>query len=497
MRLSHMMTLRKIGLAFMSMGLIGAIILQPSAIKAQTDEADSLWTISEDDPIMVMLDNMITLEHFKNSSFTTDTSVLNVYKFHRDSVPVYTDEVYEYRLKQLDNRSPFKLVYNPAVKSYIEAYAVRHKEKVGRMLGKAEMYFPMIEEILDRYEMPLELKYLAIVESALNPKARSRSGAVGLWQFLYRTGKIYNLNVTSYVDERSDPYLATIAACEYLQYLYNMFGSWELALAAYNGGPGTLNKAIRRSGGKMDYWALRPYLPVETRGYVPAFIAVNYIMNYASAHNIYPQRPMALYYELDTVHVKEKLSFETLSSTLDIPVEDLEELNPMYKRQLIPKGYKNMPLILPRDKTGLFLTNEKNIYAINNNPIADANEDNASNTEQKEVRHIHKVQRGENLGVIASRYKCTVDDLRVWNDLRGSLINEGQRLTVYVNERHKIPESTTASSSKSGSNYHTVQPGDTLWGIAKQNNITVAEILKLNNLGKNDPLKIGSRLKIG
>ncbi len=471
--------------------------LLPFKGHTQTPENDSLWAIAEDDPVIVMLDNMITLEHFKSSSFTTDTSILNVYNFPQDSVPVYSDEVYTYRLKQLNNRTPFNLVYNQAVKNYIDAYAIKNKRKVAQLLGKAEMYFPMMEEILDRYEMPLELKYLAIVESALSPKARSRSGAVGLWQFLYRTGKIYNLNVTSYIDERSDPYLATIAACEYMKYLYNMFGNWELALAAYNGGPGTLNKAIRRSGGKMDYWALRPYLPRETRSYVPAFIAVNYIMNYASAHNIFPERPLILYYEIDTVHIKEKVSFESLSASLDIPIEHLEELNPMYKRQLIPKGYKHMPLVLPRNKAGLFVTNEEAIYALNNPAL---NNNGNAQTVQSEVRHIHRVQRGENLSLIASRYKCTVDDIRVWNDLRGSLINEGQKLVVYVNERHKVTETSTASSnssSKSNSQYHTVQPGDTLWGIAKKNNITISDLMRLNNIGRNEPLKVGSRLKIG
>lgn len=494
-----MMITKKILAAFSLIGVAMLAVFQPTMVKAQSPKGDSAFTIAEDDPVISMLDNMITLEHFKSSSFTTDTSILNVYNFDRDSVPVYSDEVYAYRMKQLNNRTPFNLVYNQAVKNYIDAYAIKNKQKVAQLLGKAEMYFPMMEEILDRYEMPLELKYLAIVESALSPKARSRSGAVGLWQFLYRTGKIYNLNVTSYIDERSDPYLATIAACEYMKYLYNMFGNWELALAAYNGGPGTLNKAIRRSGGKMDYWALRPYLPVETRGYVPAFIAVNYIMNYASAHNIFPERPLILYYEIDTVHIKEKVTFESLSASLEIPVEHLEDLNPMYKRQLIPKGYKHMPLVLPREKAGLFVTNEEAIYALNNNPVAS---NSTSQTVQSEVKHIHRVQRGENLSLIASRYKCTVDDIKIWNNLRGSLINEGQKLVVYVNERHKVSESTASSSSSSKSNsgssqYHTVQPGDTLWGIAKQNNITVAELLKLNNMGQNEPLKIGSRLKIG
>lgn len=469
-------------------------------VMAQTTPAtleeveEALEVLSPDDPILEALDNMITLEHFKKSAFTTDTSILNVYNFPSDSVPVYEDAIYAYRLKELDNKTPFSMVYNQPVRNYIDAYAVRNREKVSRLLGLGEMYFPMMEEILDRYDMPLELKYLAIVESALNPKARSRSGAVGLWQFLYRTGKLYNLNVTSYVDERNDPYLETIAACEYMKYLYNMFGSWELALAAYNGGPGTLNKAIRRSGGKMDYWALRPYLPRETRGYVPAFIAVNYVMNYASEHNIYPTSPLALGYELDTVHVKEKVTFANLARTLDMSAEDIETLNPRYKKQLIPKNPKHMPLVLPREKVGFFITNEAAIYELDN-PVLAAGQETAEAV-TTEVRHIHRVSRGENLSIIANRYRCTVSELKDWNGIRGTLINEGQRLVVYVNERHVPKDSNTAKSS-GGSNYHTIQPGDTLWDIAKRNNITVDDLLRLNNMSKNEPLKVGARIKIG
>lgn len=493
-RLVNMLTVKHIWTLILVTVICGPLLAQNTP--TTPEEVDkALETLEPDDPILEALDNMITLEHFKKSPFTVDTSVLNIYKFPKDSVPVYDEEVYKYRLKQLDNKTPFSLVYNEPVKNYIEAYAVRNRQKVSRLLGLGEMYFPMIEEILDRYDMPIELKYLAVVESALNPEARSRSGAVGLWQFLYRTGKLYNLNVTSYIDERRDPYLETIAACEYLTYLYNMFGSWELALAAYNGGPGTLNKAIRRSGGKMNYWALRPYLPRETQGYVPAFIAVNYVMNYASEHNIYPTQPLALSYELDTVHVKEKLTFANLAESLDMSVEDISTLNPRYKKNLIPKSYEHMPVVLPREKVGFFITNEKAIYEMDNPVIATGQ--SAPETATKEVRHVHRVSRGENLSLIANRYRCTVEELKDWNGLRGTLINEGQRLTVYVNERY-VPAKTSASTGGGdGGNYHVIQPGDTLWDIAKRNNLTVDDLVKLNNISKNAPLKVGTKLKVG
>ena len=276
-------------------------------------EKDSTEAILADDPVLAMLDSLDAAMYFEASNFSTDTHHLNILKWHKDTVPKFSDDHYKSKLSKMDAATPFKLVYNPAVRKYIDAYAVRNRKKVAQLLGLAELYFPLFEETLDKYNLPLELKYLAIVESALNPRAQSKSGAVGLWQFMYRTGKIYDLNTTSYMDERSDPYKATEAACQYFQYLYAMFGNWELVLAAYNGGPGTLNKAIRRSGGKRDYWELRPYLPVETQGYVPAFIAVNYVMKHASLHNIYPVKPDFFGYELDTVVVRQRCDLKTIA----------------------------------------------------------------------------------------------------------------------------------------------------------------------------------------
>lgn len=288
-----------------------------SAVQGRATEKDSTSNVLRaDDPVLAMLDSLEAALYFESSSFVSDPQVLNILKLSRDSVPVFTEKQYRDRLAKLDVNTPFRLVYNDAVRKYIDAYTGRHREKVSYMLGLAELYFPLFEETLDRYNLPLEFKYLAIVESALNPKARSKSGAMGLWQFMYRTGKIYDLNTTSYVDDRSDPYKATEAACQYFQYLYAMFGNWELVLAAYNGGPGTLNKAIRRSGGKRDFWELRPYLPVETQGYVPAFIAVNYVMKNASLHNIYPVRPDFFAFELDTVVVHKRLNLEDRKSVV-------------------------------------------------------------------------------------------------------------------------------------------------------------------------------------
>jgi len=457
-----------------------------------------------DDPILAMLDSMCTLEFFKSSSFTTDTGLLNVYNFPPDSVPVYDDFIYEYRLGKLDALSPFNLDYNQAVKNYINAYTVQKREKVAQLLGLAQHYFPLMEETLDRYDLPLELKYLAIIESALNPVAKSKSGAMGLWQFIYGTGKMYNLKINSYVDERCDPYLSTVAACEYLKSLYGMFGDWQLVLAAYNGGPGTLNKAIRRSGGKKTYWELRPYLPAETQGYVPAFIAATYMMNYASEHNIYPLSPRIFHYQVDTLHVKNRLSFESLAKVLDITVEDLEYLNPSYRRHLIPATGTFNTLVLPKQKVGLFLANETDLYLMNKEVSAPevAVQKISTTGEQKK----HTIKSGETLSSIAAKYRCSVSDLKDWNNIRGNMIHPGDKLIVFTASSTKTkqapPEKSNTETAKTntsqGDKYHTIQKGDTLWGIANQNGITIAELKRLNNFSSDNPtLKIGVKIKVG
>lgn len=491
--------------------LLSAFLLAGST-STQADNkiviGDDTLGICSDDPILAMLDSLCTLEFFKSSSFTTDTSLLNVYNFPPDSVPVYDDFIYEYRLGKLDALSPFDLDYNEPVKNYIHAYTVQKRAKVAQLLGLAQHYFPIFEEMLDRYELPLELKYLAIIESALNPVARSRSGATGLWQFIYSTGKIYNLNVNSYVDERSDPYLATEAACKYLKALYGMFGDWQLVLAAYNGGPGTLNKAIRRSGGKKTYWELRPYLPQETQGYVPAFIAATYTMNYASEHNIYPLSPRIFSYQLDTIHVKNKITFETLSTVLGITMEDLEYLNPSYRKHVIPGTKDYNTLVLPKSKLGVFLANENDIYRINTvvqTPALEAVHKISTPGEEKK----HTVRSGETLSSISAKYHCSISDLKDWNNLRTTVIHPGDRLTVYTaatepakasaEQETKAEQKNTEQAGKNtAAKYHIVQKGDTLWRIATDNGTTISELKRLNNISSdNHPLKIGEKIKVG
>jgi membrane-bound lytic murein transglycosylase D len=499
-------------------------------------QVQSVVRFVEDDPIISVLDSLSTLKFFRNSSFTTDRDILNIYKFPPDSVPRYDDFIYQYRISKLNAKSPFHLVYNDAVKQYIEAYSLRKRDLVPRLLGLAQQYFPLFEEHLDKYNLPLELKYLAIVESALNPIATSKSGARGLWQFMYQTGKIYNLDVTSYVDQRCDPFLATNAACEYFKYLYDMFGNWELVLAAYNGGPGTVNKAIRRSGGKMNYWEIRPYLPVETQGYVPAFFAVNYIMNYASEHNLFPVSPKIFHYEVDTVVLRDRVTFEALSNALDIGVDEVQYLNPMYRRMVIPPPQVNsepFTLVLPISKIGKFLSNEAAVYEyskeIENVAFAQTKE-----FESVEVMKKHKVKKGETMTRIAARYKCTVYDIKTWNNLKKNSVHTGQLLTIYVNKKVEVskPESKPASTANSSSTalaennsneesnatpevvaektvekklaenavkskYYTVKKGDTLFRIASENNLSLDELLRLNDMNRNSTLKIGQRLKVG
>ena len=309
--------------------------------------------LMQDDPIAAALDSLDKLNLFEKGYAHINYPKNPKYNFPKDSVPRYDDMVYESRLAKIDAASPFDLQYNSVVKGYIEMYTLRKRELVSRMMALSQFYFPMFEEQLDKYNLPLELKYLAICESALNPMAKSRAGAMGLWQFMYPTGKIYGLKVSSYVDDRCDPYKSTIAACEYFKYLYGLFGDWQMVLAAYNGGPGTVNRAIRRSGGKKTYWEIRPFLPKETQGYVPAFIAVNYVMSYTSEHNMYSAIPKKTFLTVDTVHVKKQISFTQISAILDIPVEELEYLNPSYRKDVIP--------VLPEETSCLTLPANKKI----------------------------------------------------------------------------------------------------------------------------------------
>ena len=387
-------------------------------------------------------------------------------------------ELLKKRLHKLDVQSPFVIEYNPALENVIKSFLKNRAKSFERQMAIAEYYFPLFEEKLSKYNLPLEIKYLAIVESALQPKAKSKVGAGGLWQFMPATGKQYKLDITTYVDERHDPIKSTEAACHYMMNMYEIFGDWSLVLASYNCGPGNVSKAIRRSGGKTDYWEIRKFLPQETANYLPAFLATMYIYEFKKEHGLVPHKAEMKYAETDTVMVKHAMTFKQLSDLLDISEEQLEYLNPIYKSKYIPSiGDEHFYLRLPKSKIGIFVSNEEKIYGylayleqekIRNIQLAQvrkrdsiAKQDSiavASNfkmknndtTEYEEVikkrtkdvvtKNYHKVKSGESLGVIADKNNVSITDLRKWNNIKGSNINAGQSLVIQTTKKVTVNE---------------------------------------------------------
>lgn len=356
---------------------------------------------------------------------------------NEEQVPIadLPDSLYIERLSRI--ASPVHLAYNDKVRNCIIVYTQKYKNKSELILGLSEYYMPVFEEILDMYGIPLELKAMAVIESALNPLAVSRVGATGMWQFMYRTGKHYNLNVTSFVDERCDPIASAHAAAKYLKDLYSVFGDWTLAIAAYNCGEGNVSKAIRRAGGKRDYWDIYPYLPRETRGYVPLFIGATYMLNYYKEHMLVPvkaNKPI----QTDTVMVSQMLHFEQVAEVIGLPVQQLRDLNPQYKKNIIPGKEKPYPLTLPYDFTSTFISKEDEIYAYNDsiyfNPKTIAAIANTSAAiPAGSGKLIYKVQKGDTPSGIAKRYGVSLNNLRDWNNLGSkSIIRIGQKLTIYT-----------------------------------------------------------------
>ncbi|AKA34974.1 LysM peptidoglycan-binding domain-containing protein [Flagellimonas lutaonensis] len=409
------------------------------------------------------------------------------------------------RLQRLNEKTPFNIAYNPSLESVIKSFLTRKRGLMERMLTASQFYFPLFEQELDNHGVPLEIKYLSIVESALNPRAKSRVGATGLWQFMYGTGKMYGLDVSSYVDERSDPIASTTAACKYLAKLYDIFEDWDLALAAYNSGPGNVNKAIRRSGGYRNYWNIRPFLPRETAGYVPAFLATMYIFEYAEEHGLKRVNVERPYFETDTVHVKNLITFEQISKVVDIDMEELEMLNPAYKLKIIPKiEGKTYALRLPKSKIGKFVNNEAAIYAYAKKQL-DSLEKPLPQLVQANSKIRYRVRSGDYLGKIAQRYGVGISQIKRWNGLRSNNLRVGQRLTIYprkpvVAQSPKVQKRTskTGASAAVASNakVHTVQEGDSLWTISrKYPGVSIENLREWNGISGNN-LKPGTKLKL-
>ena len=432
-----------------------------------------------------------------------------------------SDEVYVDRLSRLNN--VMELPYNEVVRNCINLYVDRRRSSVEYMLGLESFYFPMIEEALDKNGLPDELKYLAVVESALNPVALSRAGASGLWQFMLPTGKQYGLEINSLVDERRDPLKATYAACEYFKDMYRLYGDWTLVIAAYNCGPGNVNKAIKRANGSTDYWKMYPYLPKETRSYVPLFIAATYVMNYHAHHQLYPVQT-SLPLATDTVVINQSIHFDQIADVLKVDKELLRVLNPQYKKDIVPGNSKPRAIKLPAHKAYAFVGLEDSIASHRKDELfANRTYTGEGSLDQEKV--IHRVVKGETLLTIGNKYGVTAANIRKWNGLKSNRVGAGRRLTIYVDNAgyanapapsgktvknaqttataSTAPKKTPTSSakpkvSKPTSEYATykVKSGDSFYTIAKKYpGYTHNDLKRINNI-KNDKLVVGQVIKV-
>jgi membrane-bound lytic murein transglycosylase D len=462
---------------------------------------------------------------FIKNAFVNDSVEVSLIDNYPKNLP---DSVYIQRLKNAEQ--VIDLSYNPAVLSFIKMYTERKRDQVERMIGLSEYYFPVFEEILDKYNLPLELKYLPIIESALDPIATSRAGAIGLWQFMYGTAKLLNMEITSLVDERRDPVKSSEAAAQYLKKLFGIYNDWHLAIAAYNCGPGNVDRAIKRSGGKTSYWDIYYLLPRETRGYVPLFIAATYVMNFYGEHNLMPRIP-AMPTNVDTIMVSNYLHFDQISATLNIEKEHLQALNPMYRRGVIPASEKKpYPVVLPHQKAFEFIEKdtavfayERNKYFPNNtlvNPAQKSSDYFTPADVAGKSKVVYTVKSGDTVGGISKKYRVRASDLTYWNNIRKNRIRAGQKLAIYIHEKNKSKQEKASSASNTEKQaisenslpvalnaetaansvnfeYYTVRNGDNIWNIAqKYVGISSDDIIKLNNISNEKGLVVGQKLKI-
>ena len=532
--------------------LSGTVLAQVPAKPITAEEEQKIWgtdSIGNKMADKMVNDNLNMFVSDKLDSLVNTWYVKNAFSYNKsefDSLPeglksYLPDTVYTSRLQTIDSFLP--LPYNETVRNFIGLYTIRKRELTSYIIGLSNYYFPIFEEALERYQLPHELKYLPIIESALNPKAFSRAGASGLWQFMIGTGKLYGLEINSYIDERNDPIKSSDAAARYLRDLYSIYGDWHVVIAAYNCGPGNINKAVRRSGGKQSYWDIYYSLPRETRGYIPVFIAASYMIHYAKEHQLLAAEPK-FKTTTDTIEIHNYLNFEQLAAVMNISVEELRQLNPQYRRDIVPaRPEKPYILKLPSDKVSAFIDNQNQIFAFNrdkyfpNNmlvPLMGRHTLKGNITDMKEITHI--VKSGENIGTVALKYKVSIAEIRDWNDLsKKRHIHSGERLIVYVPGKtlknkeasiektktkeikpateqtadsktqqvkmEKATDSKTTESQESvaAAEYilYTVQSGDSLFTIAKKfPGITDADLRAFNNIRNVKGLYPGQKIKI-
>lgn len=499
------------------------------------------------DETVDMMDSLFESYYSNNPAWNFDQEEYDLFGYASTDTPKFSPEVYAERLSIIN--SPIPYTYNKSVQGFIDLYCMRRRGQVSNMLGLSQTYFPMFEAELDKHNMPIELKYLAIIESALNTHAVSKAGATGLWQFMYGTGKLMGLKIDTYVDERRDPHMATVAAVKYLGDLYKIYDDWFLAIAAYNCGPGNVNKALRKAGGgDKTFWDIEKYLPKETKGYVPAFIAATYVFEYHKEHNIRPATFGYNFNMVDTLMITHKLTIDQLAPYVGLTAEEIALNNPALKTKTIPGAPYPYPLRLPLKSLAAYYANKDSLYAslekkevqktelIAKN-VADVNASKItaktttttsgqSSTATKEIADptsaiavSYTVKKGDNLGYISDWFDCTVPEIKKWNSLKTTKIVSGQKLKMYVpaknedqyaqinkmtlSEKQKLTDIQLISSAPAEKSvsaevmYYTVKPGDTLWGISqKYPDNSVEKICELNGLAKNETLKSGAKIKL-
>ena len=444
--------------------------------------------------------------------------------YNMDSVKFTSNVPDKVMIDRLEKMNSFiTLPYNETVKNYMILYSEKMPSKMSQILGLAQFYMPIFEDTFLKYDMPVELKYMAIIESALNPRAVSWAGAKGMWQFIYNTAKNYGLRIDSYVDERLDPYMSVDAAARYLKDAYRIFGDWSLAISSYNCGSGNVNKAIKKAGGKRDFWSIYPYLPRETRGYVPAMVGAMYAVRYAKEYSLEPA-PMMMPAHVDTFHIHKNLHLRQISEVIGIPLNEVRDLNPQYYRDVVPGNNGDFILRLPYNYATDFIDKQDTVYkhraaeifsnkvdvGRNTGPSSGSTSSYASGSSGSNPTYVYyKVRSGDSLGKIASRYHVTVSQLKSWNNLRSNTIRIGQRLRIRRSgsgsgsssaskakpQQPQTSQDSTSSSSQTEYTTYTVKAGDTLYKISRQfPGTTPQEIMKVN--GITEAIKVGMKLKI-
>lgn len=498
------------------------------------------------DAFLRMVDQSLTLYYQDFQRNGNTDSIIDALGYEAGTTPTFSDEEYCIRLAKMNEVSDFGFDCNSVSLATIRNFAATRRNFAKVILGRSKLYFDLYEEKLAEYGLPLELKYLSVIESGLRPQIKSHAGATGLWQFMYATGKSYGLIENSYIDERMDPAKATDAACRMLKKLFGIYGDWNLALAAYNAGPGNVNKAIKRSGGKRTYWEIRQYLPKETQGYVPTFIAAAYLLTYHAEHNIVPAAAKIHYFHLDTLCLRSGLHMQTLEKLVAWNVDDIQALNPVYKTTYIPNTYPKQCITGPLEKIGLLVSLEDSLYVLERYlygggtttappVIKDPSFTNADQlvisnpTENKTPKTTvvttvkytyHKVKTGENLGKIAAQYNVSVQNIMEWNNLKSTQITVGTLLKIqtYITTTIENPEVITPPETSIGSDtlpvrnepttpvrstptpvkkkYYTIHSGDSFAKIAGKHGITVAQLKKLNPGVNPSRIKAGQKVRV-